>query len=479
MRFKKLCLLLLVAFTFTNCFEDNDDNAIAASEINDFIWKAMNATYLYKANVDDLANDRFANDEVYSNYLNGFSTPESIFNDLTFDPLDRFSVIISNYINFLQNQEGTSLSNGVEFNFHTNPQNPSQIIGVVRLVLPGSDGDDKGLQRGQIFDAVDGVPLTDSNFTFFLNQSSYTLNLANYNDNGTPEVSDDVIESTPNTVNLVKEVYTENPIFKADVLDVDGENVGYLMYNRFNDEYENNLNAAFGQFQASNVQHLVLDLRYNPGGFVTTAAILSSMITGQFNGQVFSKLVYNEDLQQNNTDFNFVSSFDGTAINSLNLQKVYVLTSRSSASASELVINSLSAYIEVIQIGENTIGKTQASLTLFDSPGFGPNDINPNHTYAIQPLIANSINVNDVAVPNEGLPADIVLVEAARNYGVLGDVNEPLLAAAILDIQSSGRYPQPQNQKDLINKKDFNLQPFEDGLYLDIEDLSIEKLQFD
>ncbi|WP_425075868.1 S41 family peptidase [Psychroserpens sp. S379A] len=478
MKLKKLGLLFLIALTFTSCFEDNDDNAIAASEINDFIWKAMNAAYLYKANVDDLANNRFSNSEQYSNFLNGFSTPENIFDHLTYDPLDRFSDIIPNYINFLQGQDGTSLTNGVEFNFHVNPQNPSLIIGVVRLVLPGSDGDDKGLVRGQIFNAVDGIALTNENFTNFLSQNSYTLNLATYNDNGTPQADDDTIESTNNSINLVKEVYTENPIFLSEVLEVGSENVGYLMYNQFNNEYESELNAAFAQFQASNVQHLVLDLRYNPGGVISTAALLGSMVTGQFNGQVFSKVVYNEDQQEENRNFNFVSSFNDTPVNSLNLNKVYVLTSRSSASASELVINSLKEYITVIQVGENTVGKTQASVTLFDSPNFGQNNINPNHTYALQPLVANSINVNDEAVPNDGLPADIQYTEVARNYGVLGDANEPLLAAALLDIQGLGRYAQPHIELMPI-KKDFNLKPFEDHMYITLDDISIDRLQFE
>lgn len=479
MRLIKLCLLLIVALTFTNCFEDNDDNAIAASQINDFVWKAMNATYLYKSNVDDLANSRFSSDEAYTNYLNGFSTPENIFYDLVYDPLDRFSYITSNYIDFLQSQEGTSLTTGVEFNFHSNPQNSALMIGVIRLVLPNSNGDNQGLQRGQIFDAVDGIPLTDTNFRNFLSQNSYTLNFANYNDNGTPQDSDDIIEPTINSTNLTKQIYTENPVFLTDVFDVDGESVGYLMYNRFNNNFDNELNAAFGQFQASNIQHLVLDLRYNPGGSVNTAALLGSMVTGQFTGQVYSKLVYNEGLQQNNSNFNFVDNFDGNAINSLNLQRVYILTTKASASASELVINSLDVedYIEVIQIGDYTVGKTQASTTLFDSPGFGPNDINPNHTYALQPLVANSINVNDEEVPATGLTPDIILEEIAPNYGVLGDVNEPLLAAAILDIQGLGRFSQSQIESRAI-KKDVNLNPFEDRMYIDIDDIFINRLQF-
>lgn len=481
MRLIKLGLLLVVALTFTNCFEDRDDNAVATSEINDFIWKAMNATYLYKANVSDLANNRFSSDGEYSSYLNQFSSPESIFESLIYDRqvVDRFSFIIPNYIDFQQSQQGTTLSNGLEFNFYFKPGSETEVFGIIRLVLNNSVADNQGLVRGQIFDAVNGVPLLESNLGNLLNQTSYTLNFANYNDNGTPEAEDDIIESTTNSANLTKQVYTENPVHQANIIDVDGENVGYLVYNGFNNNFESELNAAFGQFQTNNVQHLVIDLRYNPGGSVNTAVLLGSMITGQFNGDVFSKLIYNEDLQQNNTSFDFVNNFDGNAVNSLNLNKVYVLTTKRSASASELVINSLREYIEVIQIGDNTTGKTQASITLFDSPTLGSSDINPNHTYAIQPLVANSINVNDIAVPAGGLPPTTTfeLLEVPRNYGTLGDINEPLLARAILDIQGLGRYAQPQIELKTI-EKDLNLKPFEDQMFIDSDDIFINRLQF-
>ena len=480
MRLTKLCLLLVVALTFTNCFEDRDDNVVAASEINDFIWKAMNAAYLYKAEVPDLANNRFNSDEEYSAYLSNFSSPESIFESLIYDRdvVDRFSFIIPNYIEFQQSQQGTSLSNGLEFNFYFKPGSDTEVFGIIRLVLNNSVADNQGLQRGQIFDAVNGTPLTENNLSNLLNQTSYTLNFANYNDNGTPEVEDDSIESTTNSISLTKQVYTENPVHHVDVIDVDGQNVGYLVYNGFNASFVEELNAAFTQFQANNVQHLVLDLRYNPGGRVDVAAALGSMIAGQFNGQVFSKLVYNETQQAANTNFNFVNSYDSNPINSLTLNKVYVLTTSRSASASELVINSLDEYIDVVQIGDNTTGKTQASITLYDSPNFGPQDINPTHTYAIQPLVANSINVNDEAVPANGLTPDIELIETPRNYGVLGNTNEPLLAAAILDIQGLGRYAQPQIEFKRI-KKEVDLKPFEDGMYLAPNEVNITKLQFD
>ena len=480
MKLIKLCLLFVVALTFTNCFEDRDDNAIAASEINDFIWKAMNSTYLYKANVPDLANNRFSSDEQYNAYLSNFSTPESIFESLIYDRqvVDRFSFIIPNYIDFQQSQQGISLSNGLEFNFYYKPGSTTEVFGIIRLVLNNSVADNLGLQRGQIFDAVDGVPLTENNLSDLLNQNTYTLNFANYNDNGTPQVEDDTIESTSNSINLTKQVYTENPVHQVNIIDLDGENVGYLVYNGFNASFVEELNAAFAQFQTNNVQHLVLDLRYNPGGRIDVAAALGSMITGQFNGQIFSKLVYNETQQAANRSYNFVNSYDENPISSLNLNKVYVLTSSRSASASELVINSLRQYIDVVQIGDYTTGKTQASVTFYDSPDLTPNNINPNHTYALQPLVANSINVNDEAVPANGLTPDIELIETPRNYGVLGNITEPLLAAALLDIQGLGRYAQPQDELKIV-EKDVNLKPFENGLYLDPDNLNITRLKFD
>jgi C-terminal processing protease CtpA/Prc len=198
------------------------------------------------------------------------------------------------------------------------------------------------------------------------------------------------------------------------------------------------------------------------------------MITGQFNGQVFAKLQYNSDLQDNNSDYDFESTLDnGITINSLNLDKVYVLTSGSSASASEMIINSLSAYVEVVQIGTNTTGKSQASLTVYDSPNLQREGANPNHTYAMQPLVAISVNKNNQVVPSSGLVPTTELAENPTNYGVLGNPNEPLLAAAIANIQGSGRfYFSTLNQRKPIAGSEI-LVPHTYEMYIDSNELQI------
>ena len=92
---KSLVLIFVIAFFATSCFEDRDDNAIAASEINDFVWKGMNVFYAYKDEIPDLANNRFTTNEEYGNYLNSFSTPEALFESLIYLPndVDEFSVV--------------------------------------------------------------------------------------------------------------------------------------------------------------------------------------------------------------------------------------------------------------------------------------------------------------------------------------------------------------------------------------------------
>jgi len=469
---KLLALLLAITTTLTSCFEDFDDNVITSSNIKDFVWKGMNAVYLYKSEIPDLADDRFATNEDYSSYLADFESPEALFESLKYLPetVDRFSIITDNYIN-LQNQlQGISLSNGLEFNLYFVPGSSTDVFGAITLVLNNSPADDLGLQRNMIFRAVDGINLTESNFAELLSQETYTLNFADYDNNGTPDFADDTVTLNSNSETLTKVQYSENPIHIAQTITLeDNTKVGYLMYNQFNSNFNSALNNVFADFASDGVSELVLDLRYNGGGSVQTAAYLGSMITGQFTGQIYSKAFYNENLSNNNRDYLFTNSIEGGgAINSLNLNKVYILTTnRRTASASELVINSLSPYIDVVVIGENTVGKTQISITIYDSPDLGYEGRNSGHFYAMQPLVANSVNVNDELVPSDGLTPDIELTEYPSTFGVLGDTNEPLLEAALLDISNSGRFtydlvPGPE----LIKTKRF-FQSLEQEMYIE------------
>ena len=437
---KKKILLLLIAIVtlFVSCFEDLDDNIQPVSDldIGNFIYRGLNYFYLYKADTPELANDNFDNQDELNTFLNSFETPESLFSFLK-SPQDRFSLLVANY-NVLEDAlNGISLNNGMEFGLVYYPNNSSNVFGYVRYVLPGTDAESKNLERGTIFNSIDGEQLTETNFSELLSLNSYEIGLATFD--GT------AITPTGESIALVKQEYTENPILIAETLTVQGQKIGYLMYNAFTRDFDSQLNGVFAQFKADAITDIVIDLRYNGGGSVETAIDLSSMITGQFYNQVFANEEWNTDRQ---AEYASPKLFDnqiitGEAINSLNLTKAYVLTTKRSASASELVINGLNPYIDMTQVGDTTTGKYQASFLLYDAPApnFSKSQANPGHSYAMLPLVfktSNAIGFTDYA---EGLFPDIQLKENYTNLGVLGDVNEPLLAAALNDILS---IPQPQ-----------------------------------
>ncbi|MFH7013195.1 S41 family peptidase [Flavobacterium sp. FlaQc-52] len=441
---RSLLLLGLLLFSLQSC-EDQDDIAAPANlQINDFIWKGLNQYYLWQADVPNLSDERFGNKQsALNSFLSGYAEPENLFQDLLNKPaskfpkgeaIDRFSWIVKDYSVLEQELQGTSKSTGIDFKLSYKGESNSDLVGFVRYVVPGSDASGKSIKRGDLFTAVNGTPLTASNYRqLLLDSESYTLNLAQYNGN--------VIESNGKSVTLVKTTLNENPILINKVITSGSHKIGYLMYNGFYSTYDSQLNDAFEELATQGVTDLVLDLRYNGGGSVQTATRLASMITGQFKDQIFAKEKWNAKLtayleteDSESLNNRFVDNINGRAINSLRLSKVYVLTSNGTASASELIINGLVPYITVVQIGDYTVGKNVGSVTLYDSETFTKNKVNTSHKYAMQPLVLKIVNATGFGEYTDGLKPAYEQLEYLSNLGVLGDPSEPLLNTAIAKI---------------------------------------------
>ncbi len=443
-------LPILTLFTLliigVSCKNDDYDNIPADVQVQNFVWKGLNAYYYWQQDMPDLSDQRFSSQEQLNSFLSDYPDPEFLFYSLLNDypNTDRFSWIVDDYLaldDLLQ--EGISGSNGVEFGLVYTADCTGgvcgDIYGYVRYIIPNSDASTKNIQRGDIFHAVDGTPLTTSNYYDLLYASeSYTLNLADYNA-GNPT-------SNGESVSLTKSELQENPIYTTQTFDEGSKKIGYLMYNAFTPAFDNELNDVFSSFKNDGVTDLVLDLRYNPGGSIRTSSYLASMVTGQFTDELYIKEQWNDKWQNYFTGsdpdriiVDFVDQINGGgAINSLNLDNVVILMTYGSASASELIINGLNPYINVTTIGAKTRGKVVGSLTLYDSANYGRAGANPNHTWAMQPIVLETKNKIDENEP-EGFVPIIPLPEDYGNLGVLGDATEPLLERAIMFITTGSR----------------------------------------
>lgn len=440
---KRLCCSMCLIILFTGCYQDMDDVVTPASEleIKRFIWKAMNSMYLYKENVPDLADDRFENQQEFHKFLKNFQSPEALFAALKADK-DEFSIMTDDYRKLERLFDGISLSNGMSYGLVRYSRSSTNVLGYVKYVMPMTSAEAKGVRRGMLFNSINGVQLTLKNYADLLEADSYSIGLA--------KIKDGEISSTGETITLQKTEYTANPVHLSKVLQTSQGKVGYLLYNSFTSTFDPVLNETFGMFRAQGIKELIVDLRYNSGGSVETASDLASMITGQFRDEIFFTKQWNKENQawfKANEPHSLVERFDntinnGASINSLKLSKVFFVTSSETASASELLINGLKPYIEVVQIGERTTGKFQASTTLYDSENFRRKGANLNHSYAIQPLIYKTLNAAGVTDYVDGLDPDISVSKNIANLGTLGAPEEVLLAAALRAIHGNLQDPE-------------------------------------
>ena len=454
---KNLLILALGLLVFSSCSKDDDTPPVVEETpeeetpaltredfpVQDFMYQAMNVYYLYKADIPELADNYFTSLPEYVNYLSENPDPEAFFYDDLVAEQDRFSFMTDDYVALENSFSGVSKSNGLNFQLvrFTGSDN---IFGYVRYSAPNSPAANSTIKRGDLFTEIDGVALDINNYQTLISRDSYTLTLAEVRENAS---GNRTVVETGETVSLTKETnFAENPILIAKTLDVEGQKIGYLMYNSFVSQYDDELNDAFARFKKDGITDLVLDLRYNGGGSVATAIDLTSMITGQFDGEILIKEQWNAEAMayfEAESPESLINRFNSTIftgttaeqpINSLNLNRLYVIGTGSTASASELTVIGLEPYIDVTLVGSSTVGKFQASTTLYDGDNYGKQNINPDHKYAIQPLIYTYSNANGVVGPPSGLTPNIAKEEDIANMGVLGDPAEPLLAAALQSI---------------------------------------------
>ncbi len=437
----KILLFLLIVFSLYNCTKE--DEIPADVEINDFVWKAMNAYYLYQDQIPDLSDRRFNNQQQLNTYLKTFATPGDLFTTLLHDRpnTDNTSVLLDDFNTLGIQNIRTSFTNGVEYGIIAEPGSTTKVLGYVQYILPDSDATTKSIVRGDYFYGVDNTQLTRDNYRTLLDTNNdYTLNMAIFD--GVTVEEDSIIVNTikvPRKVNLSKLGYIHPPVSLTKNIANGANNIGYLLYNNdFSNTYITNLNDSFLQLKNQGVNQLILDLRYNIGGGSSVANInqIASMITGQFNNQTFLKERWNAKAQtwfETNQPDSLITKFSNvintsTTTNSLELTDVYIILNGSSSSI-ELLINSLRSYINVHLINSrDTDGNNKGLLTLYNAIDYDFIGASTNHTVAVQPIVLEYLNNNNETYV-DGLTPEMRICnqEDILNLGVIGEISDPVL----------------------------------------------------
>ncbi len=355
------------------------------------------------------------------------------------------------------NQSGVSLGYGFEFVLKASSPPRKAIISYTE---PNTEATTQNLLRGYEIVSIDGVDFVNGDDVNTLNAGLFPDQQGKL----TEFVFLDPNTNEERTVTLTAAEITSTPVQNGKVLQTASGNVGYFQFNSHIATAERGLFNVITQMKNNNVSDLVVDLRYNGGGLLAMAAQLGYMIAGEQNTQnrIFEQTVFNDKHPTINpvtgqplTPLPFIDFYigfdpnsgiaDETPLPSLGLDRVFVLTTGNTCSASEALINGLrGADIEVIQIGSTSCGKPY---------GFYPTDNCDTTYFTIQFSGINDKGFGEYSdgftplntLDNDKLPVRIPGCAVADDFSKqLGDPTERLLATA-LDYRDTGTCPAPSS----------------------------------
>lgn len=434
---KGLFLLFVITGFLTACRDKNVDPATDL-ETSNWIVGQMKTWYYW-------------NDKLPSN-PDLTLKPEALFNSLLYKydatarpDGDRFSWIESDAEALKAELSGVSKTTGMEFRLFYYPTGGTNIVGLVTYTLPGSPAEKAGFKRGDIITRIDDKQLTASNYSDLVysnNAKKFTLGALNDKDS--------IVETTTKR-DVTPIEFQEDPVFYDTTFQYGGNTIGYVVYHQFipsknnsdAKEYDQKLDKVFASFKAKNVNSLVLDLRYNPGGYVSSATNLASLIgKGITTNDIFYSKEYNKTVtpvleKQYGKDYFYEKFTSKSQSIGANLNNLVILTSSRTASASELLVNGLKPFMKVTLIGDKTVGKNVGSITLSDKSG--------KVKWGLQPIVTRSFNSLKQSEYYKGFTPDKEVREGLRLYPY-GNTKDPLLASALETITGTPHVRQKADQ---------------------------------
>lgn len=430
-RIKIIFLVVISTGIMLGCSKnDTPDKPLApelTQKVNDFIQMAMTEWYFWYEDMPNI-DPKFELDS--KEYFYKLLSEE--------DTEKQWSFITDDVEALLASMQGDERSFGWSFAFGKF-DGIEEYFAIIEYVIPNSPADDAGLSRGDILMEINGAPITNDNFRELYGGDANKFTLGKRLESGEIGSGD---EKNINAIDL-----SINPVLLSKIIEHEGNKIGYMVYNQFTPAYNSSIDNAFQNFSDNNISHLILDLRYNPGGLIQAAEHLCSCIAPievVNENAVLVKLKWNDKKQIGFEDgqimHNLERYFDKTVPVKLNLDKVYVLTGTGTASASELTITGLDPYLSegVTKVGETTSGKYTFSITRQPSDFYSSSAYYEDFkNWALQPITGRYANSLSVTEFRDGFMPDIEVLDDLANPLPLGDINEPLLKTAIEDISGT------------------------------------------
>ena len=402
LNFKRSSFILATAlfFTLSACSSESKDDyyvddfdQVAECSIigqNRFVYDVLDQWYLWENTLPNIDPD-------------SFSSPEALLDTLVANApeVDRFSYITDQASSDAFFQDGEFVGLGF-----TSRNIDNQLL--LALVFTGSPADQAGLERGFEIISVNNIDVATTlaagnNVNFGSNTIGQIVDIE-YKD-----LAGDIFATT-----IIKDTLSVDTIPVSSIIDNNGVSTGYLHFYTFIEPSSTALANAFAEFNSANISELIVDVRYNGGGLVSVAEYLAGLIGGTNTaGEVLADQLHNaKRAAENDRTIRFADQ-----TNALDLTRVVFITAGGTASASELVINGLTPFLNVVLVGDTTFGKPVGQYG-FDFCG-----------NTLFPVAFETLNANFEGEYYDGLVVDCPADDDL--FSELGNVTESSLAEAL------------------------------------------------
>ena len=307
--------------------------------VNSFAKTIVDQYYLWKAEVqEDIDSWKVTDDPIGKVNSIRYTEDGAL--------VDRWTRMTDDYELFMQKVDGNAKTLGLNIALYWSDEAQTSICAVVNYVYPGSPAEQAGLHRGDVITFVNGRQIPKDDYQNFISANLLNADSASLELRSGLKVELEAVQ-----------MYCDPLVHKA-VFDCAGTKVAYLFYTSYTLDSRDSLKKAFSEFKEAGVSELILDLRYNGGGYDAASRTLASLIAPREvveNEKVFNTEIYNENLSEYFTNW---STFDPDCLDAnIDARKLYVLMTGNTASASESTICGLSPYMEVVKIGKQSSGK--------------------------------------------------------------------------------------------------------------------------